>query len=79
MTEHEDFVLHSISPLIVDHDIFSFLKYNMGLIAQEWALGASLPGEHAIGCLVENASGLFIRAATACRFIREGKDSLQKG
>jgi hypothetical protein len=36
-------------------------------------MGDGWPGNHAIGCLVNNASGLFIWAATTCRFIREGK------
>jgi hypothetical protein len=71
--EHEDFVLHSISPSIVDHDISIFLENNMSAIAQERALDPKWPGEHIIRRLVESASGLFIWAATACRFIREGK------
>jgi hypothetical protein len=40
------------------------------LIGQECSLDA---GEEVIRCLVQIASGLFIWAATACRFIREGK------
>jgi hypothetical protein len=34
-TEHQDFVLHNISPSIVDHDIRIFLEHNLNLIAQE--------------------------------------------
>jgi hypothetical protein len=71
--EHQDFVLHSISPSIVDHDISLFLEYNLRLIGQEHSLGVGWPGGDTIRCLVQNASGLFIWAATACRFIREGK------
>jgi hypothetical protein len=71
--EHQDFVLHSISPSIVDHDIFIFLEYSLRLIGQERSLGAGWPREEAIKYLVQVASGLFIWAATACRFIREGK------
>jgi hypothetical protein len=71
--EHHDFVLHNASPAVVDHDITIFLKYNLKLIAQEHALGSSWPGEEVIRCIVQKASGLFIWAATACRFIREGK------
>jgi hypothetical protein len=71
--EHQDFVLHHISPSIVDHDITIFLKYNLKLIRQERSLGATWPGEETIQCLVQAASGLFIWAATACRFVREGK------
>ena len=71
--EHEDFVLHNISPAIVDHDISIFLEYNLKVIRQERALDAGWPGEEVIKRLVQSASGLFIWAATACRFIREGK------
>ncbi|KAA6414807.1 MAG: hypothetical protein FRX48_01557 [Lasallia pustulata] len=71
-TEHQDFVLHHISPSIVDHDITIFLKYNLGLIAQKKpSLSASWPGEETVKQLVQIASGLFIWAATACRFIQE--------
>jgi NACHT domain len=71
--EHEDFVLHNISPAIVDHDISIFLEYNLKVIRQERALDAGWPGEEVIKCLVQSASGLFIWAATACLFIRKGK------
>jgi hypothetical protein len=71
--EHQDFVLHNISPSIVDHDIHIFLKHNLNLIAQERSLAAGWPGEQIIKRLIQSASGLFIWAATACWFIREGK------
>jgi hypothetical protein len=70
--EHQDFVLQNIAPAITNHDIFVFLKYNLRLIGQEWSHEAGWPGEQAIRQLVVKASGLFIWAATACRFIREG-------
>jgi hypothetical protein len=71
-TEHHDFVLHNISPSIVDHDITIFLEYNLRLIGEEDAQDAGWPGAEVIKTLVQSASGLFIWAATACRFIREG-------
>jgi len=71
--EHQDFILQNIPPAIINHDISLFLEYNLGIIGQEWTLGAGWPGEQALRQLVLNASGLFIWAATACRFIREGK------
>ncbi|KAF1817615.1 hypothetical protein P152DRAFT_463702 [Eremomyces bilateralis CBS 781.70] len=58
----QDFVLHSISPLI----------YNLKLIGQEHSLDDSWPGEEIIKTLIQIAGGLFIWAATACRFIQEG-------
>jgi hypothetical protein len=72
-TEHQDFVLHNISQSIVGHDISIFLEYNLRLIGREWTLGAGWPSEQALRQLVLDASGLFIWAATACRFIGEGK------
>jgi hypothetical protein len=72
-TEHHDFVLHNISKSIVDRDIAIFLEYDLGLIGQERRFGVDWPGEDTVRSLVQNASGLFIWAATACRFIRKGK------
>ncbi|PQE23326.1 WD40 YVTN repeat-like-containing domain protein [Rutstroemia sp. NJR-2017a BBW] len=71
--EHCDFVLHNISPSIVDHDIYIFLEDRLNKIRQERTLGDRWPGEQILKKLVLNASGLFIWAATACRFICEGK------
>ena len=71
-TEHYNFVLHNISPSVVDHDISTFLKYNLKLIGEENAQDPSWPGAEVIKTLAQSASGLFIWAATACRFIREG-------
>ena len=71
--EHQNFVLHNISPSIVNHDISIFLQYSLKFIAAERSLGAGWPGKQIVERLVYTASGLFIWAATACRFIREGK------
>ena len=70
--EHQDFVLHNISPSTVDHDITVFFEHSFRLIAQDRCLFAGWPGADDVEQLVQNASGLFIWAATACRFIREG-------
>jgi hypothetical protein len=71
--EHQEFVLHNISPSIVDHDISIFFEYNLKAIRQEQSLDACWPGEEIIRCLIQRTGGLFIWAATACRFIHEGK------
>ncbi|PQE16302.1 hypothetical protein CJF32_00006175 [Rutstroemia sp. NJR-2017a WRK4] len=71
-TVHQDFVLHRISPSIIDHDITLFLEYNLRQISEEDCLDANWPGQAVVGTLVQSASGLFIWAATACRFIRNG-------
>ncbi|KAJ4379964.1 hypothetical protein N0V86_004269 [Didymella sp. IMI 355093] len=72
-TEHKDVVLHNISPSIVDHDIGLFLNDQLERIRGERCLRAGWPGAAIILQLVQSASGLFIWAATACRFIRDGK------
>jgi hypothetical protein len=71
-TDLRDFALHNISPATVDQDISLFFTHDLTLVGQENSLEAGWPGEQAIKCLVQKASGLFIWAATACRFIREG-------
>jgi hypothetical protein len=47
-------------------------------IGHERSLGAGWPGDLVIRQLVQKASGLFIWAATACRFIREGRRFFQR-
>jgi hypothetical protein len=76
--EHQDFVLHNVPSTIVNHDISLFLEYNLGIIRQEWTLGADWPGKVVLRQLVLYACGLFIWAATACRFIREGSRFARK-
>jgi hypothetical protein len=51
-TEHYDFVLHNISPLIVDHDISIFLEYNLRLISEEDAQDPGWLGAEVIKTLV---------------------------
>ncbi|PSN58928.1 hypothetical protein BS50DRAFT_509500, partial [Corynespora cassiicola Philippines] len=70
--DHKDVALHDISPLIVRHDIATFLKHQLKMIARDYDQADDWPGAEVIELLVQNASGLFIWAATACRFIREG-------
>jgi hypothetical protein len=76
--EHQDLILHNVPSTIVNHDISLFLEYNLGIIGQEWTLGADWPGEVVLRQLVLYACGLFIWAATACRFIREGRRFARK-
>jgi NACHT domain len=72
-TAHRGFVLHNISPSIVDHDIFMFLEHNLGIIRQERGLAIDWPGQETIKRLVRSAAGLFIWAATTCRLISDGR------
>ncbi|EXJ77535.1 hypothetical protein A1O3_09762 [Capronia epimyces CBS 606.96] len=76
--ERQEFILHSISQSVVNHDIRIFLQHNLNLITQERSLPTDWLKEKDIESLVQNASGLFIWAATAYRFIREGKSFAAK-
>ncbi|RYN82211.1 hypothetical protein AA0119_g13444 [Alternaria tenuissima] len=69
--EHHDFVLHDIAPAVIEHDIAVFLRHQLGLVQQKCQLKAGWLEEGAIVRLVQNSGGLFIWAATACRFIAE--------
>lgn len=71
--EHQNVVLHIISPSIVDNDIRRFLQHYLRIVAAERNLGADWPGSPIVEQLVRQACGLFIWAATAWRFIRNGK------
>ncbi|KFY03087.1 hypothetical protein O988_01700 [Pseudogymnoascus sp. VKM F-3808] len=72
--EHQDFVLHNVPSQIIDHDISLFLEYKLGRTRREWSLGADWPGEVVLRQLIYKSCGLFIWAATAYRFISEGKE-----
>jgi hypothetical protein len=76
--KHRHIVLHSISTLVINHDISLFLEHNLRIIRQELTLGADWPGEVVLRQLVLCACGLFIWASTACRFIRDGKQVARK-
>jgi NACHT domain len=69
--QRQDFILHNVSPTVIDHDISIFLEYNLQTIGQG-RFADGWPGEQIVKRLVQNASGLFIWAATACLFIRGG-------
>jgi len=71
---HRDFVLHHISDSVVGRDISVFLRHEFGLIQRRRRLPKEWPTEESLGLLVRKASGLFIYAATVCRFVGH-KDS----
>jgi hypothetical protein len=71
--EYKDFVLHNISSETVDHDITVFFQHSIEHIRKRNFLDISWPSEEIMGRLIQLASGLFIWAATTCRFIYEGK------
>lgn len=67
--QHHDFVLHSISSSIVAQDLSIFFRHELSALgsSEQW------PSASDIASLVERAGGLFIWAATVCRFIKGGK------
>jgi len=68
---HHDLVLDDVSREIVDHDIEIFLSARFGEIRENSEyLPPDWPGDKAIDTLVRKAGGLFIYAATVCRFIK---------
>ena len=77
-SEHQDFILHSISPQVVNDDISLFFEHQFRILRQERQMAAEWPGHQSIGVLVQKAAGLFIWAATACRFIHEGQRFTQR-
>jgi hypothetical protein len=72
LVDHQDVVLQHISRSIVDHDIALLLQHDLQLTGHKLNLPADWPGAEIIAQLVQSAGGLFIWAATACRFIRDG-------
>jgi hypothetical protein len=71
--ERRNYILHDIEAAIIDRDISIFLDHELRTIGQERSFGAGWPGELVISHLAKKSSGLFIWAAIACRFIREGR------
>jgi hypothetical protein len=69
--EHQDFALHRVSPVIIN-DNRLFLEHEFRSIKEKHHLPAGWPGAQVIAQLVQNASRLFIWAATACRFVEDG-------
>jgi hypothetical protein len=68
---HRDLVLHNISRASVDYDIAVFFREKFKEIRDEFEdLPTGWPGDDKIKYLVRRADGLFIYAATVCRFVK---------
>ena len=65
---YQESILHDISKSMVDNDIYNFLNHKF-----ERTLPNDWPGEQATRHLVQRAAGMFIWAATAYRFLYEGR------
>ncbi|KAJ4329625.1 hypothetical protein N0V87_010708 [Didymella glomerata] len=70
--KRQGFVLHQVSPPTINHDIRLFFRHELDRIGREHYQKPGWLGTEVIEILVRRASGLFIWAATACRFISEG-------
>lgn len=76
---HRDLILDDISRPIVDIDIRLFFNHYFGVIRRmARGLPTDWPSEQDMDVLVHRAGGLFIYAATTCRYVLEGK-RLAKG
>ncbi|KAJ5908983.1 hypothetical protein N7495_001665 [Penicillium taxi] len=69
---HQDLVLQEVPAPVIERDIRLFLQYKLKVIQHEKKLPSDWPGNDNIDKLVQMAVPLFIFAATACRFIKDG-------
>jgi NACHT domain len=70
---HQDLALHQISRTIVNNDILIFFEHKLEEIRNASNdLPVGWPGKEKINTLVLKSHGLFIYAATVCRFIEQG-------
>jgi hypothetical protein len=67
---YEEVKLQSISAPMISHDISIFYQSKLGEIRQDLKIPPEWPSKSDIEHLVEMSHGLFIFAATVCRFIR---------
>jgi hypothetical protein len=68
---HHDLVLDDVSWAAVDHDISVFFRDQFTEIRNIFEdLPANWPSDEKIALLVKKAKGLFIYAATVCRFVK---------
>jgi hypothetical protein len=72
---HQDFTLHDIDKAITQQDIANFLSHELEEIRKEYSIGQGWPSTNSIRLLAQKSNGLFIYAATACRFLRSSKVS----
>ncbi|KAK3301807.1 WD40-repeat-containing domain protein [Chaetomium strumarium] len=69
---HQDLILHDIEQSIIDQDLTVYYKYQLGRMAPTSGLDAVVFSDAVVEKLVKKSCGLFIYAATICRFVREG-------
>ncbi len=65
-------ILHHVEPSIVSRDIAAFFAHSLAALIPSRPLLSGFRDEEVFEQLVQRADGLFIWAATTCRFIKEG-------
>ncbi|KAK4073270.1 hypothetical protein Purlil1_13125 [Purpureocillium lilacinum] len=70
---HQDFILHDIEQDIVNNDLNEYYKTELADIERRSGLMGCLLSDDTVEVLVKQSCGLFIHAATVCRFIRDGR------
>ncbi|CAG8929648.1 unnamed protein product [Penicillium salamii] len=68
----QNFVLHDIERSIVDQDLELYYRDQLYRIKTKMSSEEDIISEKAIRKLVERSNGLFIHAATVCKFVHEG-------
>lgn len=76
--ERRDVILHEIKPALVNHDIALYINDELAQIARDQYLEPDWPTLKEVQGLVDKSSGLFIWAATACQYIREGPSNAEE-
>ncbi|KAL4756008.1 uncharacterized protein BDW70DRAFT_166876 [Aspergillus foveolatus] len=71
--EHQDLDLHELPNPVIEHDIRIYLSERFSVIRKNREMTDDWPGDDTLDALVKMAVPLFIFAATACRFIEEGR------
>lgn len=66
------FALHNIEQAIVDDDLKIYYQHQLTRLSQRHSWDESAISDNVIQSLVKKSHGLFIYAATTCRFINEG-------
>lgn len=71
-SSRDNFVLHDIERSIVDSDIGLYYRHQLSRIRGGKPSGEDILSQNMIDHLVHRSHGLFIHAATVCRFIEDG-------
>lgn len=70
---HRTLVLHSVASESVNADIRRYLSGELGSIRKERGYSSDWADATVVDQLTKHAAGLFIYAATTCRFVQQGK------